>query len=171
MNMGGGTGTGGVDPRWVRIQELKAEIAALKKEMRHHAPRAEDYGVWESYPTGRVPGAPDPGLANLVEKGGPQHVPLSGIKGPTVESCVEALRAIGKEIREAATTIGKGPGPPPPPPESDPAGPHSRWAFACCWKGMLWPWHRCPPPFPRIQEEMARLFREYLRDPDAWKRG
>ena len=28
--------------------------------------------------------------------------------------------------------------PPPPPPESDPGV-----KMVCCWKGAIWPWHRC----------------------------
>lgn len=55
--MGGGTGTGGQDPRWIRIQALKAEISSLKVQIRDHAPTPRDYGRGRR---DRRPGPPPP---------------------------------------------------------------------------------------------------------------
>lgn len=67
--MGGGSGCGGQDPRWLRLKVLEAGVKALKKEIRHHPPTIADYGRLEPCPTCPVPGAPpepppesDPGV-------------------------------------------------------------------------------------------------------------
>ena len=43
--MGGGTGAGGQDPRWLKILRLQDEVTALLEEIKDHAPTVEDYGV------------------------------------------------------------------------------------------------------------------------------
>jgi len=145
--MGGGTGTGGQDPRWQRIKALEAEIKTLKREMHHHAPTVADYertGYGFPYPTGPVPGAPGVcgpifrcPFCGTTDQDGRRCPKAAGIRHPLPRPAIPPRPTVPPKPAERM-----GP-PPPPPPETDPAGPHSRWAFTCCWKGMIWPWHRC----------------------------